>query len=356
MLYAINQLSENVLMRIGLTYDLRSEYLAAGYSMEETAELDSETTIEAIESALLAAGYEVQRVGNLKQLVQALAAGTRWDMVFNIAEGLRGVGREAAVPALLDAYQIPYVFSDPAVMALGLHKAHTKAVVRQAGVPTADWVLVHSSTDLAEAHDLATRHGWPLFVKPVYEGTGKGISSTSRVPTFLDLGATCFDRINRFRQPVLVEPYLPGREFTVAILGTGPQATLFGTFEIILGEHAEDCGYTYENKQQYEQKVTYELVSGLNDPEVAAAERIALAAWLVLGCRDGGRVDLRSNAQGEPLFLEVNPLAGLHPIHSDLPLIAQALGVSYPDLIIRLVSSALDRTLGAGSSVSTQYA
>lgn len=340
-------------MRIGLTYDLRSEYLAAGYSMEETAELDSETTIAAIENALLVAGYQVERVGNLKQLVQSLAAGNRWDMVFNIAEGLHGLGREATVPALLDAYQIPYVFSDPAVMALALHKANTKAVIRQAGVPTADWVLVRSPADLAEAHDLATQNGWPLFVKPGCEGTGKGISDTSRVSNLLDLGATCFDRITRFQQPVLVEPFLPGREFTVAILGTGGQSTLLGTFEIILGENAEACGYTYENKQEYQHKVTYELVSGLNDPEVAAAERSAMAAWLALGCRDGGRVDLRSNAQAEPLFLEVNPLAGLHPIHSDLPLIAQAVGVSYPDLIIRLVSSALDRTL---TPLSTQCA
>src|SRR4051812_23775661 len=107
-------------MRIGLTYDLRSEYLAAGYGEEETAEFDRADTIDALEQALVALGHEADRIGNVRQLTQRLALGDRWELVFNIAEGLHGIAREAQVPALLDAFDIPYTFSDPLVMALCL--------------------------------------------------------------------------------------------------------------------------------------------------------------------------------------------------------------------------------------------
>ena len=123
-------------MRIGLTYDLRDDYLAAGFSAEETAEFDQLATIEALESALRAGGDEVVRIGHAQRLVRQLAAGDRWDLVFNIAEGLNGLSREAQVPAILDAFDIPYTFSDPLVLALTLHKGLTKTVVRQAGVPS----------------------------------------------------------------------------------------------------------------------------------------------------------------------------------------------------------------------------
>src|SRR5581483_5078997 len=128
-------------MRIGVTYDLRSDYLAMGYGEEETAEFDSEITINAICDALTGLGWRVERIGNVRRLVEALGAGKRWDAVFNFCEGLKGVSREAQVPALLEAFDIPYVFSDPLTLALTLDKAMTKRVVRDAGVPTADFAV-----------------------------------------------------------------------------------------------------------------------------------------------------------------------------------------------------------------------
>src|ERR1700743_422681 len=125
------------MMRIGVTYDLRSDYLAMGYGEEETAEFDSEVTIAALCSALAGLGPTPLRIGGVKTLVERLAKGERYDAVFNFCEGLRGVAREAQVPALLDAYDIPYVFSDALTMALTLDKAMTKRVVRDCGVPTA---------------------------------------------------------------------------------------------------------------------------------------------------------------------------------------------------------------------------
>src|SRR4051794_13652496 len=158
-------------MRIGITYDLREAYLAMGYGEEETAELDRESTIESIETTLQSLGHETERIGHAMQLASRLVRGQRWDLVFNIAEGIHGIGREAQVPALLDLYQIPYTFSDPLVMALTLHKGMTKRVVRDAGVPTPDFAVVENEGDAARV-----TLPLPLFVKPVAEGTGKGVT------------------------------------------------------------------------------------------------------------------------------------------------------------------------------------
>jgi len=325
-------------MRVGLTYDLRTEYLAAGFGEEETAEFDRPDTVEAIEHALASLGHHPVRIGHVRQLVDRLARGERWDLVFNFAEGMHGVGREAQVPAVLDAYQIPYTFSDPLVMALSLHKGMTKQVVRAWGIPTPDFAVVHDAADL-ERLDLS----FPVFAKPVAEGTGKGINAASKISDRRALAGVCGGLMERYRQPVLVERFLPGREMTVGIWGTGPDAEVLGTLEIVLNAGAEAEVYSYVNKERCEDLVEYRLVSAERDEEVRRAEEIALAAWRALGCRDAGRVDLRSDERREPQFLEVNPLAGLHPAHSDLPMLCTALGVPYVTLIERIVNSALKR-------------
>lgn len=327
-------------MRIGLTYDLREEYLAAGFGEEETAEFDRPDTIEAIDEAVQFLGHATDRIGNVRQLVARLAAGDRWDLVVNIAEGLYGLGREAQVPALLDAFQIPYTFSDPLVTALCLHKGLTKVVVRHAGVPTADFAVVERPADL-EAIDLP----YPLFAKPVAEGTGKGVDATSKAANRAALQAVCLRLLERFRQPVLVETFLPGREFTVGIWGTGDEARAIGTMEVLLRPSAEPEVYSYTNKEQCDDRVDYRVFrEGETDDEVAAAERVALDAWRALRCRDAGRIDVRSDARGRPHFIEVNPLAGLHPQHSDLPMICTGRGIPYATLVERIVESALGRT------------
>lgn len=161
-------------MHVGLTYDLRAEYLAAGYTEEETAEFDRAETIDAIEQALAELGHRPDRIGHARQLVARLAGGDRWDLVVNIAEGLHGVAREAQVPAILDVYQIPYTFSDPLVMSLSLDKALSKIVVRDAGIPTPDFAVVRAPGDLARVE-----LPFPLFAKPLAEGTGKGVSRSA---------------------------------------------------------------------------------------------------------------------------------------------------------------------------------
>ena len=324
-------------MLIGLTYDLRDAYLAMGYGEEETAEFDQESTIAALEDALRALGHDTDRIGHAKQLAARLVRGDRWDLVFNIAEGMHGIGREAQVPALLDLYDVPYTFSDPLVMSLTLHKGVTKRVVRDAGVPTPDFALVESEADAASV-DLPL----PLFVKPVAEGTGKGVTPRSVVRHRSRLWPVCRDLVARYRQPALVETMCPGREFTTGILGSGDGASVVGTMEVILLPQAEANVYSYVNKERCEELVEYRLVTA-DEPVVAEAERVALAAWRALGCRDGGRVDLRCDGSGQPQFLEVNPLAGLHPEHSDLPILSTKVGLPYRELIGRIVDSAATR-------------
>jgi D-alanine-D-alanine ligase len=325
-------------MLIGLTYDLRADYLAAGYSKEETAEFDGIATIDAIEAALVECGHETDRVGNGRQLVERLAAGDRWDLVFNIAEGLHGPAREAQVPAVLDLYEIPYTFSDPLVMAVCLHKGLTKTAVARAGVPTTPFALVESIEDV-EAVDLP----YPLFAKPVAEGTGKGINAESKIKNRDALRRVCEQLLARCRQPVIVETFLPGREFTVGILGSGDGSRVIGSMEIYLSPAAEAEVYSYNNKAQWEDFCTYSPGKPADDSEVAEAERVALAAHRALGCRDASRVDIRSDSRGRPHFMEINPIAGLHPKDSDLPMICNFFGMTYRELIEQIVSGASQR-------------
>ena len=322
-------------MHIGLTYDLRSDYLKAGFTEEETAEFDKESTIEAIERELHLLGHTTERIGHILNLTKHLVSGARWDLVFNISEGLYGIGREAQVPSILDAYRIPYTFSDPLVLSLTLHKGMTKHVIRDCGIPTPDFALIESVNDLGKV-DLP----FPLFVKPNAEGSGRGISFNSRVNNPDELKASCMERWSSGNLPLLVETYLPGREFTVGILGTGAESFCVGAMEVSFRSNADDSIYSYDMKTFYEQYVDYSL------PEAEIMSlccEMALKAWKALGCRDGGRIDVRLDAAGIPNFIEVNPLAGLNDITSDLPILARLNGYDYSFIIKTIIDSACKR-------------
>ncbi|MEZ5670670.1 MAG: D-alanine--D-alanine ligase [Alphaproteobacteria bacterium] len=320
-------------MRVGLTYDLRDDYRGCcGFSEEQLAEFDSPETIAAIEAALVGLGHAVVRIGHVRALAQRLVAGDRWDLVFNIAEGVHGRSREAQVPALLEAFGVPYTFSDPLTQAAGLDKAVAKRLVRDAGVPTAPFALIADDND-ARACALP----YPLFVKPVAEGTGKGCTAASKVTGAKALARVARALRDRFAQPAIAETFLPGREFTVGIVGNGAAARVIGVLEILLREGAEAEVYTYENKELCESRVTYALA---DDAEARAAGASALAAYRALDCRDAARIDMRSDAAGVPQFLEVNTLPGMHPTHSDLPILAGQAGMAYDALIAAIMEAA----------------
>ncbi len=319
-------------MKVGLTFDLRSWYIDRGYSMDETAEFDKQETVDALENSLKLMGHETEPIGNTFQLIEALAAGKRWDMVFNIAEGLYGDGRESVVPAILDQYKIPYVFSGPVIMGLSLNKHIAKLVVSAAGVPVSPGILVSGLKDL-DKYNLE----YPLFVKPVSEGTGKGITAKSLVNTFEELKSMVDWILTEFRQPALVEEYLPGREFTVGIVGYGDDAVAIGGMEVIC---ANNLPYSVEVKENYQNYCTYKP---LDEDIIDECKSVALSAWKALDAVDAGRVDLKADRKGRICFIEANPLAGLNPVHSDLPILSRMYGIQYQELMEMIMKAAIKR-------------
>ena len=320
---------------IGLVYDLRDDYLAMGFSDEQVAEFDTAETIDEIAASLIRIGCAVERVGHGRRLAAALAAGRRWDLVFSIAEGVKGRSREAQVPALCELFDQPYLFSDPLTMAVTLDKAVAKRIVRDAGVATAPFLVIETGDET-----IADWTRYPAFVKPLAEGTGKGCELASLVRDEEELRAAARNLVRRFGQPALVEAYLPGREFTVGVIGDGADARAIGVMEIVLNLEAESGVYSYNNKEMCERLVTYRRA---DDGVARRAAEIALAAYRALGCRDVARLDLRCDVNGAPVFIEANPIAGLHPTHSDLPMLAAQNGMSYDDLMALIVDAGAAR-------------
>jgi D-alanine-D-alanine ligase len=321
-------------MHVGITYDLKDEYLKLGYSSEEVAEFDREDTIAALEASIQRAGHTTTRIGRAQTLMARLAQGESWDLVFNIAEGAHGAARESQVPAILDVVGIPYTFSDPLVLAVCLDKRLAKHVVSERGIPTPKFAVVEQ---LAAVDDVNL--GFPLFAKPIAEGTSRGVTALSRVESHAELVKVCDQLLQQYRQPVIVERYLPGREFTVGIVGTGDEARSLGALEVHLNGHDNDV-YSYDNKQLFEGRVEYTVA---NDPLARAATDVALRAYRTLGCRDGGRVDVRCDETGQPSFIEANPLAGLNPDISDLAILARLQGIPYDTIVNEILRSAAVR-------------
>ena len=322
-------------MKIGITYDLRSWYTDRGYSMDDTAEFDKQETVDALESSLKIMGYETDPVGNAFQLIEALSAGKRWDLVFNIAEGLYGDGRESVVPAILDQYKIPYVFSGPVIMGLSLNKHIAKLVVAASGVPVSPGLLI---ADLKDLNNCTLKY--PLFVKPVSEGTGKGITAKSLVNTKEELKNMVEWILKEFHQPALVEEYLSGREFTVGIIGYGEDAMAIGGMEITC---ADNLPYSLEVKENYQNYCTYKPLDADISEE---CKSVALSAWKALDAVDAGRVDLKADRNGKICFIEANPLAGLNPVHSDLPILSRMYGIDYQTLMEMIMKAAIRRING----------
>lgn len=321
-------------MNIGLTYDLRSDYLKEGFTSEETAEFDKEETIAGIESALQTLGYQTERIGHARKLMNELLTGRRWDMVFNICEGMYGDSRESLVPALLDAYRIPHVFSGAVTLGISLNKAFAKQIIRDAGINTPPFLVVNQPGDVSGCNLT-----YPLFAKPIAEGTGKGVEDRSVISAPGQLDNMCHYLLNKFKQPVLVEEYLPGREFTVGIVGNGAHAHVVGAMEVIYGAGVNDV-YSYDNKENYEGRIRYKNVTG---DWLAQCADVSLKAWNALNAWDGGRVDVRVDRFGKVSFIEINPLAGLNPVHSDLPILSRMNGIEYTQLIGMIMDAAVKR-------------
>lgn len=322
--------------------------LLAPTADDEFAEWDSADTIDAVARALAYYG-DVIRLEAREDFPQRLRV-ERPDIVFNIAEGLRGPNREAHVPAICEFYGVPYSGSDPFTLALCLDKARTKEILRANDVPTADWALVRATSDIERVATL----GWtyPLFAKPVHEGSSKGITERNVVGDASSLRSVVAELLDRYAQPVLVETFLPGAEFTCGVLGNSPRATVLPIVGMNFG--ALPAGalpiYGFEAKWLWDRPENplqiFECPARVSDELRAEIEDVVLRAYSVLGCRDWSRVDVRLDDAGRANIVEVNPLPGILPDAADnscLPKAARAAGIGYDALIGACLEAAAER-------------
>ena len=305
---------------------------------DEFAEWDSPATIDAVARALALHG-EVIRLEATDDFPERLRD-ARPDIVFNIAEGLRGPNREAHVPAICEFYGVPYSGSDPFTLALCLDKARTKEILRARGVPTADWWLVSSGEELDAL--VASAPATPLFAKPVHEGSSKGITERNYIADAIDLEPVVAELLERYEQPVIIERYLPGAEFTCGVIGNGANARVLPIVGMDFGALPEGALpiYGFEAKwiwdRPEEPLEIFSCPAPVSDALRAEIEDVVLRAYRGLGCRDWSRVDVRLDANGRANIVEVNPLPGILPDAADnscLPKAARAAGLSYDDLI-----------------------
>jgi D-alanine-D-alanine ligase len=323
-------------LRIGFTFNVKRIDAKGGNDAE--AEYDAPETIEAIRDALESYGHQVIPFEATAELPRQLMT-TPVDLVFNIAEGVAGRNREAAVPALCELMGIPYTGSDAATLSIALDKALSKRVLMQHEILTAEFQVMETGRER-----LSPKLKFPLIVKPNQEGSSKGVSASASVVDDEEaLRAIVKELIDRYRQPALIEAYIPGREFTVGLLGDRRPRVL-PPMEILFKDKTNERPvYDFQIKQEWEKHVRYECPAKLTPAELKAIERVCRETFAALDCRDVARVDLRLTPKGEFYVIEVNPLPGLTPGYSDLCLIANAAGIEYRTLIGDILEGGLKR-------------
>lgn len=310
------------------------------------AEWDDIHTVRAVERAL-ALRHQVTLVdADLDAFETFRRLRGSVDLVFNLAEGLHGASREGQIPALLDLLQIPYSGSDPLTLGLCLDKRRTKEILRYNGVPTPRFWTV---TSLAELPD---RLRYPLMVKPILEGSSKGVTDRSLVRSRAALRRQVEWVFTTYRQPALIEEFLPGREFTVALLGNGGTLRVLPIVEINFAALPPGASpiYSYEAKWVWDREddplPIFTCPADLAPPLREKIEAVCKQAFNALGCRDWCRIDVRLDRDGLPQVIELNPLPGILPRpeqNSCFPKAARAAGMSYEELILTVVDTAAAR-------------
>ncbi|MEW5737791.1 MAG: D-alanine--D-alanine ligase [Myxococcota bacterium] len=325
-------------LKVGFTFNVKRIKPTADGAEDSEAEYDSPSTLQAIREAIASHGHEVVDLEATPELPMVLAT-TQVDIVFNIAEGFRGRNRESQVPALLELLDIPYTGSDPATLSLALDKALAKKVVRAAGIDTPNFQLMTTGRERLDKQFSR----WPLMVKPVAEGSSKGVVSKSVCTTEAELREVVKEMVDRYKQPALIEEYIGGREFTVGLLGERRPEVL-PPMEIVFTDKSDSTPiYKFEDKLEANDRIRYEAPAKLEPSQLERLRAAARGAFMALGCRDVARIDFRMDETGRLFFLECNPLPGLTPGWSDLVLIAQGEGMDYHTLIGEILSGAIRR-------------
>ena len=334
-------------MNIGISFDLKADFESApreGAPDDLHEEYDSMRTVDAVLRALSSRGHRVTKLGGGRRFLAAMLDAPP-ELVFNLAEGSGSRSREAHVPAICEMLGVPCTHSDPLTMALTLDKGMAKRIVASAGVPTPPFAVIESERDLQRL-DLA----YPLFAKPLFEGSSMGIRRNSKLANEDELRARVRALLDGYGEAVLVEEFLTGAEFTVGVLGTAAGAHVIGVMEIVpLKVAQEDFVYSLEIKRSWSvgEEMNYVVPPLRSTEQLAEITGVALGAYRALGCRDVGRVDVRFDRGGRVAFIEVNPLPGVAPGWSDLALLWERLGRSYDDLVLAILDEATQR-IGLG--------
>ncbi|MEW6757971.1 MAG: D-alanine--D-alanine ligase [Acidobacteriota bacterium] len=327
-------------MRIGLTFDLKppASEPADGQPDDLYEEFDPPETVGAIGSAIESLGHEVVPLGGGRSFLEK-ALTERLDFVFNISEGQGTLrSREAQVPSVLEMLGIPYALSDPLTLALSLDKALTKRLVAFSGVAVPSDLLVRRPADL----DGAERLRFPCIAKPAYEGSSKGIRDTSVVRSPEEARRHVEATLRAYGQPVLLEEFVSGDEYTVGVVGNDPPRAIGAMRIRPKAGPRPDFVYSVEVKRDWRNRVAYDVPPPLESSHLMRLYSDAVLAFRALECRDAARVDFRVR-DGLPVFLEINPLPGLSPTYGDLPILARGMGIAYPQLMEAILNAALTR-------------
>jgi D-alanine-D-alanine ligase len=331
-------------MKIGLSYDLKNEVtLDRGHPEDALEEYDSLETVDAIAAALKSLGHSVVKLsGGRKFLTNILQSYV--DFVFNISEGRGNYrSREAQIPAVLEMLDIPYSGSDPQCLAVALDKPLTKKLVQAAGVRTPKWEVVSDRREMEEV--CQDSFPLPAFIKPAFEGSSKGIRLGCRVEDRDQMARVTAAVLEQYRQPVMVEEFISGDEVTVGVVGNSPPQ-IVGIMRILPKKRSNSFVYSLEIKRDWQNQVDYECPAQLEAKVLKKIADFSLRAYNTLGCRDFARLDFRLDQKGMPCFLEINPLPGLNPKSSDLPIMAYKMGWNYQGLISSVLNAALERYQG----------
>jgi D-alanine-D-alanine ligase len=324
-------------LRVGLAFNLKRVVPKSANDDDQDAEYDSPKTIAAVRQALESFGHEVIELEATSEFPVSVAS-SGVDVVFNLAEGIRGRNREAQVPGILELLDIPYTGSDPATLSISLDKVLAKRIVNQHGVPVAASFVM-----LTGKEKLPKGLAYPLVVKPVAEGSSKGVSEKSVVRTEDELREIAREIAGKYKQGALVEEFLTGREFTVGLLGDKRPRVLPPMEIVFLNKDKEFPIYTFEHKLDWTDEIRYDAPAVVDPALARQIERVGRDTFNALGCRDVARIDLRMDSRGRVNFIECNPLPGLTPDWSDLCLIAKGANMAYRDLIGEILAPAIRR-------------
>lgn len=322
---------------VGLTYDLKTDYqFKEGDPPDANAEFDHPSTIEVIASSIEACGFKVKRIGNINALLENINK-LDVDIVFNISEGLFGRNRESQVPIILEMEGIPFVGSDALTLGLTLDKVMAKKIFLAEGIPTPKFFEIKSIESLNNLNHLR----FPLIVKPRYEGSSKGLSENSRVEDIENLKKQVKYILDIYKQPALVEEFISGYEFTVAIIGNEP-AEVMPIVQIKIDGRLKlnDRFYTFSHISS--NRLEYICPAPISKALKEKISLLALRTYQAVECRDFGRVDFRVDEEGNPYVLEINPLPSLST-EDVFMVIAKHLGLSYQEIIKKILTSALKR-------------